>query len=63
MSISHYKVVVVTSMKITKTYDKRIGLNLNSKHKMKRSKQEHKAKIKNTKCAKTKYKQIFIAMK
>jgi hypothetical protein len=41
MSISHYKVVVVTCMKITKTNDKRIGLNLNSKHKTKGSKQEH----------------------
>jgi hypothetical protein len=43
MSISHYIVVVVISMKITKIDDKRIGLNLNSKHKMKGSKQEHKS--------------------
>ncbi len=43
MSISHYKVIIVTSMKITKTDDKRICLNLNSKHKTKGSKQEYKS--------------------
>jgi len=43
MSISHYEVIVVTGMKIAKTNDKRLGLNLNSKHKMKGSKQEHKS--------------------
>jgi hypothetical protein len=57
MSISHYEVIVVTGMKIAKTNDKRLGLKWKDQNK------NIKVEIKNTKCAKTKYKQIFIAMK
>jgi hypothetical protein len=50
-------------MKTTKINDKRIGLSLNPKHKTRHQNKNTNIKIKNMKCAKPKYKQIFITLK
>jgi hypothetical protein len=47
-------------MKITKVDDERINLSLNPKQRDQNK--STKVKIKNMKCAKTRYKQIFIMM-
>jgi hypothetical protein len=46
-------------MKTTKMNDEKIGLSLNPKHKIMNQNKNIKIKIKNTKCARPKYKHIF----
>jgi hypothetical protein len=50
-------------MKITAIDDKMICLNLNPKHEINESRQNIKVKVKNIKCARPKYKHIFITIK
>lgn len=59
----HLQPLFVMGMKTTKTNDKKIYLNLNPKHKTHDQNKNTKAKIKNTKCVRPKYKHIFITMK
>jgi hypothetical protein len=48
------------STKTIKINDKMIGLSLNPKHKTKGLRQEQQVKTKNTRCARPKYKHIFL---
>lgn len=51
-------------MKITKTNDKRIGLNITLKHQKNTNQNKNtKAKTKNKKCVRSKYKQIRLYFK
>jgi hypothetical protein len=49
----------VTCVKITKMNDEKIGLSVNPKHKTMKQNMNIKIKIKNTKCARPKYKYNF----
>jgi hypothetical protein len=50
-------------MKITKINDKMICSNLNPKYEINESRQNIQVKVKNIKCARPKYKHIFITIK
>lgn len=54
---------IVMDMKITKINDKMICSNLNPKYEINESRQNIQVKVKNIKCARPKYKHIFITIK
>jgi hypothetical protein len=58
----HIIVHCVTRMKTTKVNDKRIGLSLNPKHKIRNQHKNKTAKIKNMKYVRPKYKQFFFVV-